>query len=184
MASAFGHAMAALAIGSTFKKKVRSMKFVLIGIVCAIFPDIDAIGFKLGVAYDSFWGHRGFTHSLLFALFTAIIVTTVFFRKEAQGRFILLYVFFFFLCVASHSVLDAMTSGGLGVAFFSPFNDDRYFFPWRPIKVSPIGVSSFFSEWGWRVLKSELIWIGIPSAAYVLFVRGVLMKSSKEKNRD
>jgi inner membrane protein len=44
---------------------------------------------------------------------------------------------------ASHGILDAMTDGGLGVAFFSPFDDTRCFFPFRPIKVSPIGLSFF-----------------------------------------
>ena len=27
--------------------------------------------------------------------------------------------------------------GGLGVAFFSPFSNARYFLPWRPIRVAP-----------------------------------------------
>jgi inner membrane protein len=57
-----------------------------------------------------------------------------------------------------------MTNGGLGVAFFAPFQNDRYFFPWRPIQVSPIGVASFFSEWGLRVVRSELQWVWLPSA--------------------
>jgi len=37
-----------------------------------------------------------------------------------------------------------MTNGGLGIAFFSPFDPARYFLPWRPILVSPIGASVFF----------------------------------------
>lgn len=84
---------------------------------------------------------------------------------------------FFTLCTASHSVLDAMTSGGLGVAFFSPFNDARYFFPWRPIKVSPIGVENFFSEWGKKVILSELIWIGIPSLLYIFSIKSMKKNS-------
>src|SRR6267378_8050335 len=44
---------------------------------------------------------------------------------------------FFFLATASHGLLDAMTNGGLGVAFFAPFCDTRYFLPWQPIVVSP-----------------------------------------------
>src|SRR5215475_10704893 len=56
-----------------------------------------------------------------------------------------------------------MTDGGSGVAFISPFNNDRYFFPRRPIRVSPIGVSRFFTERGLEVLASELLWIWLPS---------------------
>ena len=75
---------------------------------------------------------------------------------------------FFTTCTISHGVLDALTTGGLGVAFFSPFDNLRYFFPWRPIKVSPIGVGRFFGERGIRVILSELIWIGIPSFLYII----------------
>ena len=69
---------------------------------------------------------------------------------------------FLFMSTISHSILDAMTTGGSGVAFFAPFDNTRYFLPWRMIKVSPIGLQKFLSEWGLAVLKSEFIWIGIP----------------------
>ena len=46
--------------------------------------------------------------------------------------------------MASHGVLDALTDGGPGVAFLAPFDDTRYFFPWRPIRVSPLW-RGFFS---------------------------------------
>ena len=68
---------------------------------------------------------------------------------------------YFFVVTASHGILDAMTDGGLGVAFFAPFDDTRYFFPFRPIKVSPIGLS-FFSDRGLDVIGSELLWVWIP----------------------
>ena len=68
----------------------------------------------------------------------------------------------FSLVTLSHGVLDAFTDGGLGIAFFAPFDASRYFFPWRPLAVSPIGISQFFSAWGLIVLLTEGIWIGIP----------------------
>lgn len=55
-----------------------------------------------------------------------------------------------------------MTNGGLGVAFFSPFNTQRYFLPWRPIPVSPIAAGRFFSPRGWHILKNEIIWVWLP----------------------
>lgn len=61
----------------------------------------------------------------------------------------------------SHPLLDALTDGGLGVAFFSPFSNERYFFPWTPIRVSPIG-GSFFSARGIETLRSELVWVWGP----------------------
>ena len=179
MASVFGHAISALAIGSSFKNKIITWKFWFIGVLCSIFPDADVIGFSFGIAYESFWGHRGFTHSLVFAFFFGIFCAFVFYLKKisiAQRAFL---VFYFFLCTASHSILDAMTTGGKGVAFFSPFDNARYFFPWRPIKVSPLGIENFFSSWGQKVILSELIWIGIPCAIWILIQ--IIRKNTLQK---
>lgn len=70
---------------------------------------------------------------------------------------------YLFLVTASHGLLDALTDGGLGVAFFAPFDNHRYFLPWRPIRVSPIAMGRFFSGRGLAVLQSELLWIWLPS---------------------
>ena len=92
----------------------------------------------------------------------------------------ILLILFFTICTASHAVLDALTTGGLGVAFFSPFDSTRYFFPWRPIQVSPIGVERFFSEKGIKVLLSEFVWIVIPSTVYILIT--IYIKRRKKVN--
>jgi inner membrane protein len=70
---------------------------------------------------------------------------------------------YLFLAAGSHGLLDAMTNGGLGVAFFSPFENGRYFLPFRPIRVSPIGVTRFFTSRGVAILQSEIVWIWIPA---------------------
>jgi inner membrane protein len=67
-----------------------------------------------------------------------------------------------------------MTNGGLGVALYWPFSLKRIFLPFRPIQVSPIGVGSFFTEWGLRVIVSELIWVLIP--AIVIGTFGVVIR--------
>jgi inner membrane protein len=184
MASAFGHALTAVALGSSYPKRMTNWKFWFLGIICSILPDADVLSFKLGIPYDSFWGHRGFSHSLLFALVIGVIISFSFFRKDLLSIKGVGYIFFFFICTASHSILDAMTNGGLGVAFFSPWDEARYFFSWRPIKVSPIGIENFFSDWGKRVVLSELIWIGIPCFSYILLntmVNKILPKVSDKK---
>jgi inner membrane protein len=61
-----------------------------------------------------------------------------------------------------------MTDGGLGVAFFSPFNNTRYFLPWTPIRVSPIGIGRFFGPRGLEVVRSELLWIWLPAAILII----------------
>ena len=164
MASAFSHAIASIAIGKISFFQKMDKKFWLLGMFCAVIPDADALGFKFGIPYESVWGHRGITHSFFFAVLLSIAVIHFFYGEEKRfsKKWFGLFAFFFF-ATASHPILDAMTTGGLGVAFFAPFDNTRYFFSFRPIQVSPIGIASFFSEWGWRVLKSEFIWVWIPS---------------------
>jgi len=173
MASIFGHVVAAIAIGSSFSKPFKSIKFWLICIGCSILPDLDVIGFSFGVSYNSFWGHRGFSHSITFAILISIFFSMTFYHSLIKKEYkkLILIGFCFFLCTLSHSLLDALTTGGKGVALLSPFDNTRYFFPWKVIKVSPIGISKFFSEWGVRVIVSELKWIGIPSLVYIIGVK-------------
>ncbi len=180
MASIFGHAVAAIALGQSFTKPTYTWKLMTLGMLCAMLPDTDVIGFKYDIAYESFWGHRGFSHSLLFALGIGILVTFIFYTKKCTSITAIALIGYFSICTASHGILDAMTTGGLGVAFFSPFNDTRYFLPWRPIQVSPIGIHNFFGSRGFKVIASELIWIGIPSIGIILIT--YLFKKLKKKN--
>src|SRR5262245_20107699 len=175
MASALSHAVAALGIGAAFCEPRMSKLVWVGGVLASTAPDLDVVGFRLGIRYGDFLGHRGFTHSLLFAAILAAVVAGVL-RNRANLRAPALRSYLF-LAVASHGLLDAMTDGGLGVAVFSPFDNGRYFLPWRPIVVSPIGISRFFSSRGLAVLESELIWIWLPAfcfAALALLLRGRL----------
>ena len=166
MASAFSHAIAAIAIGKVNIQAIKTWRYWLLGAFCAVIPDADAIGFWMGVPYDSMWGHRGITHSFFFALLLAFTVMILFYRNEKIfSRQWWLLMITFFMATASHPILDACTNGGLGVAFFAPFENSRYFFPWQVIQVSPISVTRFFSERGLIVLESEFVYIWIPSLA-------------------
>ncbi|MDN5203715.1 metal-dependent hydrolase [Fulvivirgaceae bacterium BMA10] len=175
MASIFAHGLVAGTIGKMAMLNESPWKLYTLLIICSILPDADVIMFTFGFSYDHFLGHRGFTHSLLFAAILALILTFVFFNIS-RNKFTIWLVLF--LATASHGLLDALTNGGLGVAFFAPFDNARYFLPWRPIQVSPIGAENFFSEWGLRVLKNELIWIGIPCLSLLLFSR--LLSKNKQ----
>src|SRR4029077_7470776 len=107
---------------------------------------------------------------LLFAALLASAVMVTGFRRELPGLGRLSLWIYLFLATASHGLLDAMTDGGLGVAFFSPFDNHRYFLPWTPIRVSPIGAGRFFTHRGLEVLRSELLWIWLPAALLALSV--------------
>lgn len=81
------------------------------------------------------------------------------------------------LVVASHPLLDIFTNGGLGCALFWPIDHTRYFAPWRPIPVSPIGLG-YLSVYGMLVaifeivVFSPLFWFGLS--------RGVSVRSDKD----
>jgi inner membrane protein len=133
-------------------------------------PDIDVIGYHLGVRYGDLWGHRGMTHSLLFAAVVAAVLAVGFSTETAERWRLGLMLF---IITASHGVLDALTNGGLGVAFFSPFNPERYFFPWRPIQVSPISAVGFLSLRGLHVLLSEIVWLWGPTLVLAVMLRAI-----------
>jgi len=169
MASVFTHAFVAVALGKVYADEDAHARFWFLSAACAVLPDADVLGFAFGIPYGDTFGHRGFTHSLLFALLIALAVVALCFHEGSRGRRAAL-VCYFFLVTISHALLDMLTDGGLGVALFAPFSGERYFFPFRPVEVSPIGVGSFFSEWGLRVIKSELLWVWAPAALCVLLV--------------
>lgn len=157
------HAVAALGIGACFYRPEIPKGIWVIGAVCSIVPDLDVIGFRFGIRYGDFWGHRGFAHSLFFAALLALVIVVLGFRHGVTGMHALTLWLYLFLATASHGLLDAMTDGGLGIALFSPFDNHRYFFPWTPIRVSPIGVGRFFSARGLAVLPSEFLWVWVPT---------------------
>lgn len=170
MASAFSHAIVALAMGKAFQNKELSWRELFLGAFCSVVPDFDVIGLYVGIQYGDVWGHRGLTHSIVFAALLAASLVAVWYRGKDMLAMTGIFLYFF-LCTLSHGMLDAMTNGGLGVAFFSPFDATRYFFPVRPVLVSPIGVSEFFGEYGVRILASEAIWIWLPSGVAFLMLR-------------
>ncbi len=172
MASAFSHAFVALALGRANYHPLMTRQVLFLGMACSILPDLDVIGFSFGIRYGDLWGHRGFTHSLFFASLLSAVLVGLWYRQQSTSAKIRLFLYFF-LCTASHGVLDAMTDGGLGVAFFSPFETSRYFFAVRPVAVSPIGIGEFFTADAFRVLASEITWIWLPTLGAWLLVRSL-----------
>ncbi|HEY4228787.1 MAG TPA: metal-dependent hydrolase [Thermoanaerobaculia bacterium] len=162
MASVISHPAVPLAIAVAAGRDAVPPRLALVACAASVLPDIDALGYWAGVPYDAPLGHRGFTHSLVFAALLAACGAGLA-RRLGTSRGIAFGVVL--LSGASHGLLDALTTGGMGVAFFSPFSNERYFFPWRVIAVSPIGIGRFFSERGLRILRSELLWIWAPCAA-------------------
>ena len=119
----------------------------------SLLPDSDVIGFALGVSYGDPWGHRGATHSLAAAVVGGVatgLAARVARRPAIRTAIVATLV------LASHGLLDSLTDGGLGAALLWPFSLTRYFAPWQPIPVAPIGLD-FFSTYGLTVSLTELV---------------------------
>jgi inner membrane protein len=142
------------------------------GIGASMLPDIDVVAFRLGIPYAADLGHRGFTHSLAFALMVAAAGGAA--HRLLHSRFAPAAAFLL-LAVASHAPLDALTNGGLGVAWLWPISSERFFAPVRPIQVAPISVRALLSPRGVAVIASEFVWVWLPCAvvsALLASVRG------------
>src|SRR5215467_14355411 len=126
MASPVSHAIVAVTIGMAFPQP-RPLGRYCLAVAVSVLPDIDVIGSFNGVEYGSLLGHRGLTHSLAFAAIVAgILITIPAIGSPSWGPRWPTWLYLFLAC-ASHGLLDAMTDGGLGIAFFSPFSNTRYF---------------------------------------------------------
>jgi inner membrane protein len=178
MPTIFTHAVAASSLGVTLRPhRPLAPKWWCAAAICSMVPDADVVAFRFGIPYAHTFGHRGFSHSIAFAGLLAT-VTWLALRRDEDALVGALRIWnILFLSTVSHGVLDAMTSGGLGVAFFSPFSNHRYFFDWRPIVVAPIGVSRFFSERGLAVFRSEFLYVWLPSL--VLIGLSLLLRKPK-----
>ena len=139
----------------------------------AMVPDLDVIGFRFGVAYADEWGHRGASHSIVFALVLAAAVSV----PTARGLSTKLLPTWLLVTLAllSHGFIDALTDGGLGPALLWPFDDARVFFSWRPLPVAPIG-RAFLSARGLRCAVIEIV-------AFVPVLLGALWWRRRRRTR-
>lgn len=134
-------------------------------------PDLDVIAFRLGIPYSAPWGHRGAAHSIFVALVLATVATLATRIPPDQVHAGQTRNALWVLCAVvaiSHGLLDALTDGGLGIALLWPFSNQRYFAPWTPIPVAPIG-QRMLSGRGLQVVLTEalqfaplLVWAAWP----------------------
>jgi inner membrane protein len=182
MASIISHAVFASSLGAAGASAARmpARYWVTVAILAAL-PDLDVVVYPLGLNAPHVLGHRGITHSLPFAaVFAALVVRLVFRDVKWRAAWTRLWLVFF-AALASHGMLDALTNGGQGIAFFAPFSDARWHFPWQPILVSPIGVGAFLSRDGLEVLQNEAISVWLPSAIVVLVARLARRRSDRKR---
>ena len=168
MPTVITHTAVPLAIGLGSGPRAISPRLLVAGVVASMLPDIDTLGFHFGIPYGSPYGHRGFTHSLVFAGALAILASAFpITLKTSRWRAFA----FVFISAASHGILDTFTTGGKGVALLWPFTNTRFFAPVRMIQVSPIGVGRFLSRNEAHVIATELLWVWLPMLLLFLLLR-------------
>lgn len=148
------------------------LRFIALSVVCAALPDVDVVSFALDIPYSHAFGHRGFFHSLFFALIVAFLVVLLFFprAKVLSSRWWLL-TGYFFLLTASHGLLDTLTAGGLGIALLAPFDHTRYLAPIALFQAAPLHLSGLFTPWGFRCIRTELCLLWVPALIVVFLSR-------------
>jgi len=171
MATIVTHAIVGVSLAYIFKPKHVPAFFYTSCMLLAMLPDIDVFGFLYGVNYADFWGHRGMTHSILFALIFAFAYLQL--QQQVSSRFVLRrqyadtwsLLLVYALVMVSHGLLDMLTNGGLGVALFAPFENSRYFFPWHEVAVSPIGLHGWSMARIQHIAMSEFSYLILPAVS-------------------
>ena len=154
------HAAVPLCLCAGLGLRIIPPRLLLTGVALAMLPDADVLSFKLGVAYGNVFGHRGFTHSLLFAFIIPLLCVLLAGRWFRVG--LVRSWLFLTTSLLSHSLLDSITTGGKGVGWLWPWLDERFFAPWQMIKVAPFALSRYATPYGYQVIISELQWVWLP----------------------
>jgi inner membrane protein len=176
MATVLSHPAVPLGLGLVLGSRAVPVALLVMGCVGSVLPDLDAIGFWLGVPYEGLLGHRGLTHSFLFASWVAALAAGIAGRFAVRPSSVFLFVF---ASTASHGILDALTNGGMGIAFLSPLTNNRYFLPWRVLEVSPISFS--LGRQPPAILSSEILYVWLPCMGVGLL--GVAVRNARRPAR-
>lgn len=164
------------------KTRGRHLRYALVFGLLATLQDLDFAAFFLGIPYGHPLGHRGFSHSLAFAAVLGI-VGALLLRADRQGaRSFWITALAAGAAAASHGLLDMVTNGGLGVGLLMPFDGARFFFPFRPILVSPFSPEHFLTVVA-SVLRSEILWVWVPLAVGSAALHGARLVRKRGKGR-
>lgn len=168
MASVVAHAVVPLVVKSAFSwPKAIERRLTIAVAMCAIWPDIDLVTLAFEIRPNEPLGHRGLTHSILVGAIVAFAVALAAFRGKAFWGVVALL----FGASALHGLVDAMTAGDVGVALFAPITNARFSSPFKLFATCPAGVDEFFGPWGALAIANELLYLVIPTALVVTFLR-------------
>jgi inner membrane protein len=173
MCTIYTHGVVGLGAGTLFARSKMPASFWLLAALLPMLPDADSFW---DAPYGTMLGHRGFTHSLLFALAVALAAGAL---LRHRLRYVPL-VIFIFIIIGSHGILDAFTDGGFGIPLLWPFSNHRVG-PWGPIHVSDIGLE--LPDWRTsRTVQTELLYVWLP-VAIIVAVRTIIWAWQRGRTR-
>jgi len=121
------HTVLGACLGEVIAGKKIGKKAMLWGALAANIPDIDVITNLWMTHADSLLAHRGFTHSILFALLAPPLLAWLSRKKfSANGMNFKIWLLIWVTGIVSHNFIDALTAYGTG--WFEPFNHYRVTF--------------------------------------------------------
>ena len=178
MASLLAHAAVPLIARQAFPVPGGlERRLAVVAVLCACWPDLDLLTLAFEIRPNELLGHRGLSHSLFTAAVVALVAGVVGFRKLGLGsRPWWRVVAFLFGAAASHGLLDALTTGDIGVALFAPLENGRHLAPFKLLPVCPGGMNEYFGAWGMWTLANEVLYVLIPLALVVSVLRDPELK--------
>lgn len=121
------HIAVGACMGEGFMGKTVGRKGMLWGAMAQSIPDIDFIAALWMDTPGSLLAHRGFTHSLLFAVLAAFFMALIAERWHRPHNISLKrWILFFAGAILGHLLLDAFNNYGVG--WFEPFSRHRISF--------------------------------------------------------
>ena len=115
------------AIGEAMLGKKAGKKGAVLGAIIATVPDLDVVLLPFYDDLQRLSIHRGYSHSILFSLFGAILIAIALSRIKWTKQFSYLKLFSFgWLVLFTHMLLDAFTT--YGTQLLLPFSKHRVSF--------------------------------------------------------
>jgi len=180
MATIFSHPIPVLAVAAACGPKYIPPRLAVAMLIASVLPDIDMIGYALDYHYPSHFAHRGFTHSLIFALAVGLLALAT--APHMKTKRVIAF-FAVLLATLSHSFLDALGGGWYGVPLFWPFDEARYNLPWPSFISSCLSCWNpprlFSTWWADRFIRIELLTVWTPCAIFAL--AGFLFRRAARK---
>lgn len=145
---------------------VRYTKPLLAGAFLANLADFDFL--LVFILHSKHW-HRGFTHSIVFALFIALLFVLYLGKRRIREAAA------FGLAFASHCFLDFVTTkegGGLELLF--PFSAERFVGGWFGLSELPSKLSAI------EIIQALAVEVALflPLLILILFLRKTILKSA------